>query len=299
MNSSFVLGTDIGGSHITSALVDIVTGEILQDSYVRKFVNSHQQAEEIMSAWAEAISESFSRAGMPVSKIGMAMPGPLDYELGVCWIKGQDKYEHLYGLNLKELLAQKLDIVPYDIKIMNDACCFLQGEVLGTLDTQYSKVMGFTLGTGLGSAIYDNGTVTDGDLWRLPFRDGIAEDYLSTRWFIRRCEELKGEKVNDVKHLLQGLEHDPTAATIYEEFGNTLGEFLNYCVSTYRPEAIVLGGNIAKSPELYMEKTKQVLEAAGNLVPLSLARLGEEAALIGAAGTWKKTLIPGPVVTEK
>ncbi len=291
MDNSLVLGIDIGGSHITSALIDISSGQMARETYVRKFVDSHQTAGKIITAWSEAINGSFSLGNIPVNRIGIAMPGPLDYELGVCWIKDQDKYENLYGLNIKELLARELKIGPGNIRIMNDACCFLQGEVLGTLDSKYKIVMGFTLGTGLGSAIYNDGTVTDADLWRLPFQDGIAEDYLSTRWFIRRYTELTGKTVNDVKHLLEGVDNDPAVRAIFKEFGRTLGGFLNHCIGTYAPEAIVLGGNIAKSPELYLEHLENVLAESGNLIPVSLARLGEEAALIGAAGIWKKTLL--------
>ncbi|PWG78235.1 ROK family protein [Pararcticibacter amylolyticus] len=292
--NSLVLGIDIGGSHITSALINITTGEMLRESYVRKFVNSHEEADTIMSAWAEAINQSFSLAGLAVTKIGIAMPGPLDYDLGVCWIKDQDKYEKLYGLNIKEMLALKLGIRAADIKIMNDACCFLQGEVLGTLDEQYQTVMGFTLGTGLGSALYQDGEVTDADLWRAPFRDSIAEEYLSTRWFLKRYAELKAEDIQGVKQLLE----DPVSADIYDEFGKTLGIFLSECADSYKPEAIVLGGNIAKSPELYLKQAEEVLAAHGHLIPISIARLGEEAALIGAAGTWKRALIEAGAITK-
>lgn len=298
MGNSLVLGIDIGGSHITSALIDIVTGKLLRHTYVRKFVDSHQTAENIITAWSEAISQSFALGGIPVSKIGIAMPGPLDYDLGICWIKDQDKYEHLYGLNIKELLAEKLEITSADIKIMNDACCFLQGEVLGTLDHDYHTIMGFTLGTGLGSALYQDGLVTDADLWRLPFRRGIAEDYLSTRWFIRRYAELKGAAVKDVKHLLEALNDDPSVSRIYQEFGTTLGTFLTHCALEYKPKAIVLGGNISKSPELYLEQTKAALADAGFSLPIKLATLGEEAALIGSAGIWKKSLVENKPIIE-
>ena len=64
-------------------------------------------------------------------KIGIAMPGPFDYENGICYIKGLDKYESLFNLNVKEMLAQQLNIERSDIYMMNDASCFLKGEVFG------------------------------------------------------------------------------------------------------------------------------------------------------------------------
>jgi glucokinase len=49
---------------------------------------------------------------LPQVRIGISMPGPFDYENGICLIKGQNKYEALYGLYIKGLLADKLGIEP-------------------------------------------------------------------------------------------------------------------------------------------------------------------------------------------
>ena len=68
--------------------------------------------------------------------------------------------------------------------MMNDASCFLKGEVFGGAAKGYNHVIGITLGTGLGSATFKNGVVYDGDLYYTPFKESTAEDYLSTRWFI-------------------------------------------------------------------------------------------------------------------
>ncbi|WP_374163533.1 ROK family protein [Arcticibacter sp. MXS-1] len=284
MDKSYVLGVDIGGSHITSALVDISTGDLLEGTRVRKAVDSHAAPGIVISFWTEAIAQSFSKAGLPIGKIGIAMPGPLDYEEGICWIKDQDKYEHLYGYNIKDLLSASLSIHKTDIRIMNDACCFLQGEVLGTLDKRYSRVMGFTLGTGLGSAFYQEGTVVDADLWRMPFKGSIAEEHLSTRWFLNRYSALKGREIENVKEMLQ----DELAEMLYAEFGATLGVFLQECLKTYNPQAVVLGGNIAKSPELYLKHTEEVLESSGQLLPISIAGKGRRPLLSAPRASGKR-----------
>ncbi len=59
------------------------------------------------------------------------MPGPFDYEKGISFIKDQNKYESLYGLNVKEMMAERLGVSTDHIRLMNDAGCFLQGEVMG------------------------------------------------------------------------------------------------------------------------------------------------------------------------
>jgi glucokinase len=39
-------------------------------------------------------------------------------------------------------------------------------------------------------------------LWDSPFKDSICEDYLATRWFVNRYEELTGEQISGTKDLL-------------------------------------------------------------------------------------------------
>ena len=52
------------------------------------------------------------------------MPGPFDYEEGISYIAGNDKYEAFYGLNVKNMLADELKIKPSNILMKNDASCF-------------------------------------------------------------------------------------------------------------------------------------------------------------------------------
>src|SRR6186713_2349896 len=110
MNERLVTGVDIGGSHISASLIDIDQRKIISGSECRKEVNSAGTVDEILNEWAEVISSCTSKVSGEERRIGIAMPGPVDYETGVCFIKGQNKYESLYGHNLKELLAAKLGI---------------------------------------------------------------------------------------------------------------------------------------------------------------------------------------------
>jgi glucokinase len=243
----------------------------------------------ILETWVEAIEESFAFQPGVFRRIGIAMPGPFDYEKGICLITDQPKYKSLCGLDVKEWLAGRVGAQADDIRFMNDACCFLQGEALTGAAKGYRSAIGVTLGTGLGSARYADGKVVDADLWNAPFKDGIAEEYLSTRWFVRRYRELSGETVKGVKELrdLLNKEPDPSAPAwkIFIEFGKHLGEFLYGIVSAVSaPSNVVLGGNIAHAHELFLDHTRAVLAQHRFPTSLHIARLGEQSALIGAAG---------------
>lgn len=284
--NNIVVGVDVGGSHITAALVDLDTCTLLEKSQVRREINASGDALEIISDWGNVLKSVIGGSSDFYGKIGIAMPGPFNYEDGVSLIKDQNKYDKLYNLNVKEMLASRLHLLAEDIRFMNDAECFLQGEVFSGIARNYKRSLGLTLGTGLGSAKFQDGTAEDADLWQSPFKEGIAEDYLSTRWFEKRYQELTGQRVKGVKQLAQMALGSATAQGIFREFGLNLALFLKGFISLEKPEIVVIGGNIAKAHKLFFPEMNKCLEKDSVLVPIKVAELGEEAALVGAASCW-------------
>jgi glucokinase len=284
MHENTIVGADIGGSHITAALVDLDRRIMLQDSLIRRKVNSHGTVAEIIEAWGAAFEEVLPQAGR--RKIGIAMPNPVDYEQGISYIKGIDKYDSLYGLNIRKLLAQRLDMPETNIRMKNDAGCFMQGEVFGGAAQGYTSAIGLTLGTGVGTARSHNGAAEDADLWHMPFRDSIVEEYVATRWFLRRYQELCGQPVKDVKTLSERHATDAVAQEVFREFADNLTELLVYFVRKDNPQIIVIGGNIANAEALFLPRVKENLKGHGIDLPIKRAVLGEEAAIVGAASIW-------------
>ncbi|WP_421940306.1 ROK family protein [Pedobacter sp.] len=284
-DNAIAIGADIGGTHITTALVDLENKKVLSHSLVREKLDSHAPAAEIIKIWAETIRTA--QKNKPIDKISLAIPGPFDYEEGICLIKGQSKYEHLYGLNVKELLAIELDIEPSKIILTNDAASFLQGEVFGGAAIGHDHVLGITLGTGLGTCFYRHEVAHNADLWNLPFKQGIAEDYLSTRWFTSRYFELTGKQITGVRALAGLMDTAPVVTAIFKEFGENLAGFLKAFIADNRPDAIIIGGNIARSFELFKEPLLNEINKFFPGIAIKTALLGEEAALMGAASYWK------------
>jgi glucokinase len=200
-DNSFALGVDIGGSHITAALVDLKSKTLFENSLMRSKVDSQGNAEDIISAWTDTISSVIKNVGNGVKHIGIAVPGPFDYEHGISLIKDQDKFRSLYSRNIKAELFQRLDLPEKNICFINDAVGFLQGEIFTGAAGVEQNVLGLTLGTGLGSALYLGEQAFDADLWHTPLFLGIAEDYLSTGWFIGRYGELTGTAVDGVREI--------------------------------------------------------------------------------------------------
>ncbi|RYY62594.1 MAG: ROK family protein [Chitinophagaceae bacterium] len=286
MSKNIVLGADIGGSHITASLVDIHKRTLLSRQPRRKEVDSAADAETVIGEWAGVMQDCFEGVAASRKRIGIAMPGPVDYEEGVCYIRDQHKYEQLYGLNVKNLLAEAMGIHRDQIQLINDAAGFLAGEVFSGAAYGYHTVLGLTLGTGLGSALYKDGRVVDADLWRSPFRDGIAEDYLSGHWLISEANKRGTSGYRSVKAMAGAASTDESMRSLFSEFGQSLGEFLLPQLVAHQPTLVVLGGNISKAEELFRKDLEEVLQREGIEVKIAPAEVGEPAALIGAASLW-------------
>lgn len=280
MNNKKVIGIDIGGSHITAALIDLEAHIIIPGTLIRQSVNSKNTAEQIIKEWSNTIACCKALDASASDKIGIAMPGPFDYDKGISLITGLDKFEMLYQLNIKELLAKELTIAPADIWMMNDANCFLKGEVFGGAATGCNNVIGITIGTGLGSAIYKEAKIYDGDLYHTPYKNFTAEDYISTRWFLKRYQELTGKTAKAVKEIRE--QDSKTAILLFKEFGNNLGHILSAFSKKHQISTIVIGGNLAKAWDLFIVETEKVFAVNAQNTTLVKAMLGEESSLMGA-----------------
>jgi glucokinase len=284
--SLFAVGVDIGGSHITTAIIDLVNRCVVNGSESRAPVNAQAAADEILNVWFDTIECSVQKAPVPIQRIGIAMPGPFDYTGGVSLIKNMHKYDALYGLNIKNILAKRLHVAPSDIQIRNDAEAFLAGEVMGGAARGYDHIVGITLGTGLGSAKSHFAVTEDVNLGSSLFKEGIAEDYISTRWFVKRYKELTGQRILGVKETLERGEGDAIVAQLVHEFSENLALFLQDFIRTEKAEIVVIGGNIANAFDLFYPLVRSLLRKDFDHVIIKKASLGEAAALIGAAGCW-------------
>lgn len=278
--SEFILGVDIGGTHISAAIVNKLDWKIIPNNVVRNHVFSQENAKSIFLTWANTINSCVEAAGSMVKHIGIAMPGPFDYENGVSMMTGQSKYDDLYKMNVKTPLATLIGIPEQNIHFINDAAAFLQGEVFAQHLNTKERVLGITLGTGLGSAVWNKGEKSfDADLWNTPYKDLIFEEFLVTRWFIKRFKELTDIEVTGLKQIITEHQQNVAFNIICDEYSIHLLDFLDFFSKKYNCNDFVIGGNIAKALPVLLAQKKNELIAFN----IKTAILGEEAAIIGAA----------------
>lgn len=280
------IGVDIGGSHITAAHIDAADFKIVTGSLVRERVASMESADVIIQAWVDTLAPLIISSEGEVSHIGIAMPGPFDYEKGISLMKGTKKYDSLYALNVLEILSEKLGIPADHILFRNDAESFLHGELASGAVAGEKRAIGITLGTGLGSASNCQGTTVDSNRAFIPFKGSIAEEYISTRWFSNRYLELTGSEVKNVESLLASGD-EVIIDRIFDEFGQNLAQFLNDFIADEQPDVIVIGGNIAKTWDHFMPVVMKYLQHPH--VVIKQSTMWEDAALVGAAYSWKQS----------
>ena len=127
----------------------------------------------------------------------------------------------------------------------------------------------------------------DAALWQSAFKDGIAEDYLSTRWFVDRYFQLTGKTITGVKEIYTAGAPDAGLPLIFEEFGHHLAAFLIPLVQERQADTVVLGGNISNSHPAFLPHVHKKLQEQMIKVDIKIAELQENASLIGAASCWE------------
>ena len=282
-----VIGIAIEDAHVSAGLVDFETRKVITNTLQRKRLDNNGTADEIIFTWAMVVKDVANATSTPISKIGMGLPGVIDYETGVLiGAMSSGRCKNLFQRNIKELLASKLGIDTSHIRMLNDSASFLQGEVFVGAGRGFKSSLGVTLGMGLGSAKYSNGVVEEAAMYKSPFRDSIVEDYISVRWILNRFETLSGVAVKDLLELKQLAATDPRVAQVFDEFAQNLSEFLNIFIRMHKPEVVVIGGYMESSNRFFFDNVNKKMLDSGVRIPILRAILGEQANIIGAASIW-------------
>lgn len=283
-NSNYILSCDIGGTHITSAIVEKDSWKIINETITRSHVNSLEDAKSIFLDWTNNMKSCLEKTDLEINNIGIAAPGPFDYEKGIALMKGQSKYDSIYNIQVTGPILNGLGNDGLNILYINDAAAFLQGEVFGCGLDHKDRILGITLGTGLGSAVWSQGEKAfDADLWNTAYKESIFEEYLVTRWFVRRFEELTGKKETGLREILEKHGNSEDVLQLLAEYQENLLNFMHFFSEKYNCKSFVIGGNIVKAwDRIFPEKS--ILEE----FDIQIGKYQEHAAIIGAAALFSK-----------
>lgn len=289
----YAIGVDVGGSHLTSAVVDLEKGAVVTDSLVTP-MDSKGPLEHIIACFKENLETTLKTCGLPVTCIGFAFPGPFDYEKGISWM--EHKFDNLYGVDIPATLRKVLEVPNVEdlqFRFVNDASGFAIGECFCGSGKDSHRVMAVTLGTGVGSGFVVDGVLDEvsdrippaGAVWDLPFEGGIVDENFSTRWFVKRWGDLTGQQIRGAKDVADEFDVDPRANQVFAEFGTRLAKFASPWLEKFGADAFVMGGNISRE---YPKFKEALLAGLPSGVKVFTSSLLDKAAMIGAASLFNK-----------
>lgn len=293
MKEIFALGLDCGGTHITAGVIVVNTMKVIDFSLYKESFDSNLSVNAVVDIWEKVIRTSWNNSGIEeISGIAICMPGPFDYINGISWIKDQAKYEHFYGVNIRKLILERFNFSDdFPIVFENDADCFGKGEVFKNAENWSKKVMAVTLGTGFGACFIDKGEAIasghtvpkEGELYNLPFKNGVAEDYVSARGLMASYYELSGTKTGSGLELFNlATAGDAFAIEAFHKLGENLAEIVTPWLKIFEAESFIIGGKIANASALFLPSFNEKAKDLGCEITVLVSTDNEVAALLGA-----------------
>jgi glucokinase len=312
MNSSYVVGIDVGGQTSKIGVVD-ARGTVLAQTVIR--TDTYDTVEPYIAELAEAVKKVIAEAGAEgkIRGIGVGAPngnyytGTIEAAPNLAW--GHNRVE------FAKLLSEAMGGLP--VALTNDANAAAVGEMTYGAARGMKNFIMITLGTGVGSGIVINGEVVyghDGFAGELGHttavrnngrscgcgRSGCLEAYCSAmgvartarEWLelsdepslLRNCDNIASKDVYEA-----AKEGDKLALKVFEFTGKILGRSLADFIAFSAPEAIVLFGGLARAKEFLTEPILEamngnVLNLWKNKVELVYSQLKEsDAAILGAS----------------
>ncbi len=277
------IGVDVGGSHVSASIFN--EGQLYASVRTARLpLDSHGTADEILGTIASCIGDVFEPG---CTDIGIAFPGPFNYDKGVCAIPASvGKFGNLFGLHVKQALQDFPETGGLPLHFANDAHCFAYGAQQ-LMQLKGDKTVLLTLGTGFGSAFLVNRTLAasgkgipaSGAFFDQPYGTAFADDYFSTRWLLRAFTAATGQEATSVREMT--AQHTTAAKAVFSNFGQNLGNFLRPWLEAFGCEELVIGGNISKAYAFFEPALLQQL--AGLSIDIRYCNDTEACILAGAA----------------
>ena len=265
---------DVGGSHVTAALVesDRVTARADAD------LDPHGSAEQILDTIASVGRELGAHASWT-----LAFPGPFDYARGIGTFEGVAKFGAIAGLDLRAEFGRRLDA---EVRFVDDADAYIMGEWAAGAARGHDRVIGVTLGTGVGAAFLVDGrpqaggpgVPAGGNLYPFDYLGRPIEDTVSTRALLA-LYGADGVSVREVFERARAGE--ASALSVVGSTMEHLGRFVAPFIEDFGATVFVVGGSISQSWDLIEPALRRGL--AGTSVDIAPSVLLADAPLIGAA----------------
>jgi glucokinase len=287
---------EIGGTHVTAALVSTTSWTIVPGTATRTTIRPQGTAADIVHDIARAAATLGLTAP---AEWAVAIPGPFDYERGIGLFENVGKFDSLYGVDVRAELTNAITPAPTGLHFLNDADAYGVGEYAHGAGRGARRLVCITLGTGVGSAFVAEGVpVTsgptvphDGEIHLIDI-DGVPIEGVISQRAIRSAYAqaaglAPGDTGLDVHEIAElARSGDPQAAGVLDRALTALGGALAPILLAFEADALVMGGSISRSWDLVHPAVRAGLAAAAPALaefPILPAEHPDDAPVVGAA----------------
>jgi len=236
-----VLGIDIGGSGIKGAIVDVVKGEMITERH--RIPTPQPATPEAVAETVNELVKHFDWKG----KIGCGFPAVVRNGIVLTASNIDNSW---IGVNVNEIFSKATGC---ETLVANDADVAGIAEVkFGVGKESKGVVILITIGTGIGTVIFNNGVLLPNtELGHIEMNGMIAEKYTSDA----------ARKKHDLK---------------WKAWGMRFNRYLELMCFYFSPDLIILGGGASKKFEKFSDNITVD-------VPVVPAQLENQAGIVGAA----------------
>jgi glucokinase len=310
------IGVDMGGTNLRVAVVNH-EGKILASIRRPSPIAEAKQGQASLIQAIRDVAADVAVTSMDLCGVGIGIPGWMDRMSGrLVFAPKMSHWQEVFDL---DQLQCELGL---PIFIDSDPNVATLGELWAGAGRGTRNMVMVTLGTGLGCGIVIDGKLyaghhgMSGEFGHIVLnectdtlcdcgRRGCLETQASGPAIARQgklavesgqdtlMKSLAGGQANNVTTAIvfaAAARGDPVACSLVERAGELLGIGLANLVSLFEPEMLIIGGGMADVGELILEPMRRTMKSHCYLlamgytsIGLSLAHLGDDAGMIGAA----------------
>jgi fructokinase len=255
------IGIDLGGTKIEAIALDRSGAE----RFRRRVATPRGSYEETLNAIVKIAAEAEAAAG--AGTIGVGMPGAISPATGLV------KNANSTWLNGRPLRDDLIRLLGREVRLANDANCFVQSEAADGAAAGARVVFGVIIGTGVGGGLAVNGHAIEGgnaiagewghnpmpwpepDEWPGPLcycgHTGCIETFLCGPALLREHQRATGECLEPAVIAERAEAGDRAAAATLQRYEARMARALASIINVVDPEVIVLGGGVSNIRRLY------------------------------------------------
>ena len=306
MEKKYVVGVDLGGTKIYTALVDL-DGNIIKEKTVERLAHEGEQA--VMGRIIDTIDYVTEGTDKNLIKsIGIGSPGPLDVKNGIIIENSNLPFKNFA---IVKTIKEKYDLPTY---LDNDANVATLGEFMFGAGKGTENMVFITASTGIGG-----GAVLNGKLFRGATGNALEVGHMTVSTEGPRCgcgnlgcvealgsgtaigKRAKEAVSTNVTTSLKNYDN-VTAKEVFKEAANgdrvaknILNTSLTYLgiavantITNFDPEKVVVGGGVVNGGDIVIDTIRNVVEercmaAFVENCTIEKAVLGGKAGVLGAA----------------